>query len=95
MKKTNRNVPAPQAFLDNWQVVLWIAFAGLLIYGKSLSFGYTYLDDSIFILDRSQYLAKLYFSRNQDQLASPHVRWLVETGSKNLPPEWRKHLDVK
>lgn len=39
-------------FLEGWRPFAWIAAAIILLYSKSLWFGYTYLDDHVLILNR-------------------------------------------
>jgi tetratricopeptide (TPR) repeat protein len=39
------------AFLGSWRLYAWVAAAALALYARALSFGFTYLDDNVLVLD--------------------------------------------
>lgn len=59
MHMLNRGTRLRDIFLEGWRPYAWIAAAAALLYFKTLSFGYTYLDDKQLILDNIPFLSKL------------------------------------
>ena len=45
-----------RAFLESWRPYLWMAAVIAALYAKSLSFGYTFLDDNVLILKNYDFL---------------------------------------
>ena len=46
-------------FISGWRPYFWIAAAIILLYLKSLDFGFTYLDDNVLIVNNSHFLRDL------------------------------------
>lgn len=52
----NSNVPGRGRLLAGWFPLLWFLAGGLLLFGRSLVFDYTYLDDHTLVLQRMDWL---------------------------------------
>jgi tetratricopeptide (TPR) repeat protein len=59
MKRAGKESKAESSFPRTWQVCLLIVLAILLLYARTLFFGLTYLDDSLFVLERSHFLSRI------------------------------------
>ncbi|MFH0771624.1 MAG: tetratricopeptide repeat protein [Candidatus Omnitrophota bacterium] len=55
----NKNVFIYDFFLKNLRPYFWISALSFLLYSKALSFGYSYLDDNVLILNSHQFISKL------------------------------------
>lgn len=54
----NRHRP-DSSFLPSRHPYLWIILTGFLLYAKTLSYGFTYLDDNILVLNNFSFISKL------------------------------------
>jgi protein O-mannosyl-transferase len=45
--------------VDGWYALLWFAVCAFIIYGQSVNFSYTYLDDHTLILNQMEHLGRL------------------------------------
>ncbi|PIP69159.1 hypothetical protein COW91_00670 [Candidatus Nomurabacteria bacterium CG22_combo_CG10-13_8_21_14_all_32_8] len=60
MDITNKNNSfIDKIFLNKWTPVIIIIIIGFLIYGRTLFFNFTYLDDNVLILDNQYFLSKI------------------------------------
>ena len=69
--------------LDGWRPVLWIAAAVLLLYGRTLLFGFTHLDDKELIVSNYSFISNLsnipqaFMCRVFPHLPAPYYRPLL------------------
>ncbi len=78
---------AQHIFLDSWRPFLWLTLIGLCVYIQSLSFGFSFLDDNVLILDHLDFMRNPFnflklFSQDiffGNQPDAPYYRPLLAT----------------
>lgn len=74
MENTEKNNWFQKTFTDGPRPYLWIIAVGFLVYGASLFFGFTYLDDNQLILDNFSFIknpANIFNAFDHDVFLSP------------------------
>ena len=80
MKRTEKGPPLKDIFLTRWHPCAWILAAVILVYFRTLFFGFTYLDDKELIIDNYGFISDIsnipqaFMSRVFPKVLVPYYR---------------------